>query len=90
MLWPFINGSLHPGYHAFGWKSDKSIQRIKEALTEIKQVVKKESALAFLEKISPAFEQVASLSGAIDNHLKYTDNCIKLSNITIMAITWQT
>jgi len=33
-------------YHAFGWKSDKPIQRIKEALTEIKQVAKKEPALA--------------------------------------------
>lgn len=56
---------------AFGWKSDKPIQRIKEALTEIKQVAKKEPALAaegavlFLEKISPAIEQVDSSSGAI-------------------------
>jgi hypothetical protein len=31
---------------AFGWKSDKPIQRIKEALTEIKQVAKKEPVLA--------------------------------------------
>jgi len=59
-------------YHAFGWKSDKPIQRIKEALTEIKQVAKKEPALAaakvrffFLEKISPAIEEVDSSSGAI-------------------------
>jgi len=58
-------------YHAFGWKSDKPIQRIKEALTEIKQVAKKEPALAaegavlFLEKIAPAIEQVDSSSGAI-------------------------
>lgn len=58
-------------YHAFGWKSDKPIQRIKEALTEIKQVAKKGPALAaegavlFLEKISPAIEQVDSSSGAI-------------------------
>ncbi len=58
-------------YQAFGWKSDKPIQRIKEALTEIKQVAKKEPALAaegaiiFLEKISPAIEQVDSSSGAI-------------------------
>ncbi len=56
---------------AFGWKSDKPIQRIKEALTEIKQVAKKEPALAaegavlFLEKIAPAIEQVDSSSGAI-------------------------
>ena len=50
-------------YHAFGWQSDKPIQRIKEALSEIKQVAKQEPALAaagavlFLEKISPAIEQ---------------------------------
>ncbi|CAB4804556.1 unannotated protein [freshwater metagenome] len=57
--------------NAFGWKSDKPIQRIKEALTEIKQIAKKEPALAaegavlFLEKIAPAIEQVDSSSGAI-------------------------
>jgi len=28
-------------YHAFGWQSDKPIQRIKEALSEIKLVAKK-------------------------------------------------
>jgi hypothetical protein len=56
---------------AFGWKSDKPMQRIKEALTEIKQVAKKEPVLAaegavlFLEKIAPAIEQVDSSSGAI-------------------------
>ena len=59
--------------NAFGWKSDKPIQRIKEALTEIKQVAKKEPALAaegavlFLEKIAPAIEQVDSSSGAMGN-----------------------
>ena len=58
-------------YHAFGWRSDKPLQRIKEALSEIKQVAKQEPALAaegavlFLEKISPAIEQVDSSSGAI-------------------------
>ena len=57
--------------NAFGWKSDKPMQRIKEALTEIKQVAKKEPVLAaegavlFLEKIAPAIEQVDSSSGAI-------------------------
>jgi hypothetical protein len=58
-------------YHAFGWQSDKPIQRIKEAQSEIKRVAKKEPELAaagavlFLEKISPAIEQVDSSSGAI-------------------------
>lgn len=57
--------------NAFSWQSDKPIQRIKEALSEIKQVAKKDPALAgsgavlFLEKISPAIEQVDSSSGAI-------------------------
>ena len=58
-------------YHAFGWQSDKPIQRIKEALSEMKRVAKKEPELAaagavlFLEKIAPALEQVDSSSGAI-------------------------
>lgn len=57
--------------HAFGWRSDTPIQRIKEALTEIKQVARKEPILAaegavtLLEKLSPALEQVDSSSGAL-------------------------
>ncbi|MBA5640244.1 hypothetical protein H3H37_24570 [Duganella sp. LX20W] len=57
--------------NAFGWKSDTPIQRIKEALTEIKAVTKKEPVLAaegavlFLEKVAPAIEQVDSSSGGI-------------------------
>ncbi|GGE65521.1 hypothetical protein [Massilia psychrophila] len=56
---------------AFGWKSDTPIQRIKEALSEIKAVAKKEPVLAaegavlFLEKLAPAIEQVDSSSGRI-------------------------
>ena len=56
--------------HAFGWRSDTPIQRIKEALTEIKQFTRKEPVLAaegaitLLEKLSPALEQVDSSSGA--------------------------
>lgn len=56
---------------AFGWRSDTPIQRIKEALAEIKQVARKEPALAaegavlLLEKLAPALEQVDSSSGAI-------------------------
>ena len=66
--WQFAARFRH---HAFGWQSDKPIQRIKEALSEIKQVAKKEPELAaagavlFLEKIAPAIEQVDSSSGAI-------------------------
>ena len=57
--------------NAFGWKSDTPIQRIKEALVEIKAVAKKDPVLAaegaalFLEKLAPAIEQVDSSSGGI-------------------------
>ena len=63
-------------YHAFGWKSDKPILRIKEALAEIKLVAKQQPELAaagavlFLEKISPAIEQVDSSSGAIGSTVR--------------------
>ena len=57
--------------HAFGWRSDTPVRRIREALTEIKQVARKEPVLAaegavvLLEKLSPALEQVDSSSGAL-------------------------
>lgn len=57
--------------HTFGWRSDTPVQRIKEAIAEIKQVARKEPVLAaegaitLLEKLSPALEQVDSSSGAL-------------------------
>lgn len=57
--------------HAFGWRSDTPVQRIKEAVKEIKQLARKEPVLAaegaitLLEKLSPALEQVDSSSGAL-------------------------
>lgn len=57
--------------HAFGWRSQPAIQRVKEAVAEIKKVVREdavlaaEGAVAFIERISPALEQVDSSSGAI-------------------------
>ncbi len=57
--------------HAFGWRSQPAIKRIKEAVSEIKKAVRKdpvpgaEGAVLFLEKVSPAIEQVDSSSGAI-------------------------
>jgi len=57
--------------NAFGWRSDTPIQRIKEALSEIKAVARKEPVVAaegavlLLEKLSPALEQVDSSSGAL-------------------------
>jgi hypothetical protein len=56
---------------AFGWKSEPAITRIKEAISEIKKVAKKdpllgaEGAVVFFERISPAIENVDGSSGAI-------------------------
>ena len=56
---------------SFGWRSQPAIARIKEAVTEIKKVARKEplvaaeGAVLFLEKISPALQNVDSSSGAI-------------------------
>ncbi|MFL9913800.1 hypothetical protein [Paraburkholderia sp. RL17-337-BIB-A] len=56
---------------AFGWKSALPIQRLKEALIEIRQiahadpVLAADGAVALLEKLSPALEHVDSSSGAI-------------------------
>lgn len=56
---------------AFGWKSNTPIVRIKEALSEIKAIAKREPVLAaegavlFLERLAPAIEQVDSSSGGI-------------------------
>lgn len=57
--------------NAFGWRSDKPIERIKEALAEIRLVARKEPVLAaegaivFLEKLSPALMGVDSSSGSL-------------------------
>ncbi len=56
---------------AFGWRSAPAIVRIKEALSEIKALNRKEPMLAaegavlFLSKLSPALENIDSSSGAI-------------------------
>jgi hypothetical protein len=57
--------------NAFGWRSQPAITRIHEAVSEIKGVARKDKVLAaegavvFLERLSPAIEQVDSSSGAI-------------------------
>jgi tetratricopeptide (TPR) repeat protein len=57
--------------HAFGWKSQPAIKRIREAVSEIKKVTRTDEVLAaegavlFIEKVSPALEHVDSSSGAI-------------------------
>lgn len=66
--WQFISRFRQ---NAFGWKSDAPILRLKEAITEIKLVAKKEPVLAaegavtLLERLPPALEQVDSSSGAL-------------------------
>jgi hypothetical protein len=56
---------------SFGWRSQPAIRRVREAVSEIKKVARKDRALAaegavlFLERVSPALEQVDSSSGAI-------------------------
>jgi hypothetical protein len=56
---------------AFGWRSQPAIQRVREAISEIKKVARRDPVLAaegavlFLEKVSLALEHVDSSSGAI-------------------------
>jgi hypothetical protein len=57
--------------NAFGWRSQPAIQRVHEAVSEIRkvrrtdQVLAAEGAVLLLERISPALEHVDSSSGAI-------------------------
>ena len=57
--------------HAYGRRSQPAIKRVKEAVSEINKVARKdkvlaaEGAVSFLEKVSPALEHVDSSSGAI-------------------------
>jgi hypothetical protein len=67
-LWQFMPRFRR---HAFGWRSQAAIFRIKQAVAEIKKVARKDPVLAaegavlFLERVSPAIEQVDGSSGAI-------------------------
>jgi hypothetical protein len=57
--------------NAFGWRSQPAIQRIREAVAEIRKAARRdpilaaEGAVLFLEKVSRALEHVDSSSGAI-------------------------
>lgn len=57
--------------HAFGWRSQPAVRRVTEAVREIRKVARRDTVLAaegavlFLERVSPALEQVDSSSGAI-------------------------
>ena len=56
---------------AFGWKSQPAIARIREAVSEINQIARVEpveaadGALRFVERLSPALENVDRSPGAI-------------------------
>jgi len=59
---------------AYGWKGSRpAIQRLKEAVSEIKKAARKdpvlgaEGAILLMEKIWPAFEQIDTSSGALGN-----------------------
>jgi hypothetical protein len=57
--------------HAFGWKSQPAIQRVKQAVAEVRKIARgnpllaADGAVSFLERVSPALENVDSSSGAI-------------------------
>ncbi|HLI96364.1 MAG TPA: hypothetical protein VKT72_09790 [Candidatus Baltobacteraceae bacterium] len=62
--------------HVFGWRSQPAITRIAEAVSEIKRVARTDpvlaadGAVAFLERLVPAIEQVDGSSGAIGSAVK--------------------
>jgi hypothetical protein len=57
--------------HAFGWRSQPAMQRLREALSEIRKasrqspVIGAEGAVTLIERLSAALEHVDSSSGAI-------------------------
>ncbi|VAW38430.1 hypothetical protein MNBD_DELTA03-138 [hydrothermal vent metagenome] len=68
--------------NAFGWRSQTPIKRIKEAVSEIKSVSRKEPLLAgegavlLITKLSPALEHVDSSSGAIGTAVNNAINAL--------------
>lgn len=81
--------------HSFGWRSQPAIARIKEAVTEIKQVARTDRVLAaegavlFLEKVSPAIERVDSSSGAIGTAVNHAIDALVeiIANAPADAVT---
>jgi len=57
--------------NSFGWRSQPAIQRVHEAVSEIKRLARHDPVLGtggsvlFLEKVSAALERVDSSSGAL-------------------------
>jgi len=89
MAWQFTSRFRR---HAFGWRSELPIKRIKEALKEIKQAAKQDSVEAaegsvkLIEKLSPALEQVDSSSGAlgtaVNKAIQELTNIIKKAQVS--------
>ena len=70
---------------AFGWRPQPAVQQVREAAAEIQKVAKRDPALAamgavlFLEKVSPALEQVDSSSGAIGTAVDHAiETCVRV------------
>jgi hypothetical protein len=63
--------------HAFGWRSQPAIARVKEAVSEITVVARHDALLAaegavlLIERLSPALEHVDSSSGGIGSAVNY-------------------
>lgn len=71
--------------HAFGWRSQPALQRVRQAVAEIQKVAKKDPTLAavgavlFLEGLSGALEQVDSSSGAIGTAVNHAiETCARI------------
>ena len=77
--WAFTS---HFRRQAFGWRPALPIQRLKEAVTEIKRAARTDPLLAadgavlLLEKFSPALEQVDSSSGALGSAVNRVINVL--------------
>jgi hypothetical protein len=72
--------------NAFGWRSQPAIQRVREAVSELRKAARSdpllaaEGAVLFLEKVSPALEHVDSSSGAIGTAVNHRSrNWFRLS-----------
>ena len=71
--------------HAFDWRSQPAVQRVREATAEIRNLARKDPALAaagavlFLEKVSPALEHVDGSCGAIGTAVNHAvEICAKI------------
>jgi len=71
--------------HTFGWRLQPAVQRVRQAVAEIQKVAKRDPALAaagavlFLEKDSPALEQVDGSSGAIGTAVNHAiETCARI------------